>query len=152
MEFLNHVKENYVVQLKGTNKASVISELASLALSNNLIKNLDDLVQQLNYREELMSTGIGLGLGIPHVRYADLKEPAIFIGIQPEGIADYESLDQSVVKIVFMILVREGEHKRHVRLLSQIVSLLKSEELRNKLLNSSTPSEALTLLREANNA
>lgn len=149
MEFLNHLEPQYVVFLKGKTKKDIITELAGLAFSNHLIEDQEDLVEKLNYREELMSTGIGLELGIPHVRYEHLKKPAIFLGIQPDTIPDYESMDNLPVKLIFMILVGAGEHKRHVTLLSQIVSLLKEDSLRERILGSEKPQEVYQILKEA---
>jgi len=149
MNFLDYLKPEYVISLNSNNKKNAIAELAGLAQTYHLVPQVEDLIEKLNYREELMSTGIGLGLGIPHVRYAPLKEPAVFLGLQPESIEDYESLDNEPVKILFMILVGEGEHKRHVRFLSQIVSLLKDPVLRDRLLKSESTDEAFSALKEA---
>jgi mannitol/fructose-specific phosphotransferase system IIA component (Ntr-type) len=106
-----------------------------------------DILEKLHAREELMSTGIGLGLGIPHIRAAGINMPILRIGVQPEGIPDYESIDGLPVKILFMILLKEDQQREHVALLSEIVSLMKIEQLRNRLAAITSAEQAYGLLR-----
>ncbi len=86
-------------------------------------------------REALMSTGIGLEIGVPHVRLEGVSCPLLAIGISKKGIGDYVSLDNKPVKIVFMIIVNKGAHKEYIRLLAQIATMLKDEDIRNTLVD-----------------
>ena len=96
--------------------------------------DIEELKKELFYREQLMSTGLSIGIAVPHVRFSGVNDPLIIIGIQPEGIRDYDSLDGQPVTIVVMIIVGKDQHKQHIRLLSMISARLKDAELRNKLL------------------
>jgi len=93
-----------------------------------------------------MSTGLGLGLAVPHVRFSGVKSPIVIAGIQPAGISDYESLDGNPVNIVIMIIVGENQHKQHIRLLSMIASRLKDNDLKQALLSAKNGDEIYSLL------
>ena len=146
MEYLEYMSEESVVLLKERRKTEVIIELAALAAELGAVNDADDLAEKLFYREQLMSTGLGLGIGLPHVRYEGLRRPLVLMGLQPEGVEDYDSLDNVTVRIVVMILVGPDEHRLHVRLMSQLVGWLKEESVRERLLASKDPAEAWSLL------
>ena len=151
MEYLDFMSRDLTVTLKSDLKNEAIIELAELAVAKGIADDVEDLTEKLLYREQLMSTGLGLGIGIPHVRYANLKKPAILVGIQPAGISDYESIDNQLVKIVIMILLKEGDHKRHIRLLSQIVPLLKNQRSLESLAETNDPEKVFDFFRQSTN-
>ena len=72
-------------------------------------KQLQDAITE---REEMMSTGIGHGLAIPHVRLPGLKVPSMAVAICPSGINDYESLDGKPVYILVLIAAPQGQTNR----------------------------------------
>lgn len=138
--------------LKETTKTEVIIELAnSLADFNGTQLNgatidIEELKKELFYREQLMSTGLSLGLAVPHVRFSGVKSPIVIAGVQPSGIPDYETLDGKPVKIVIMIIAGVDQHKQHIRLLSMIATRLKDDVLRERLLSAKSGDEIYNLL------
>ena len=124
-------------------KTEVIIELANSLedYSGPQVKgdaiDVEELKKELFYREQLMSTGLSMGIAVPHVRFKGVKDPLVIVGVQPEGIADYDTLDGEKVKIVIMIIVGEEQHKQHIRLLAMISSRLKESSLRNRLVEAS---------------
>ena len=126
--------------LKEKNKTEVIIELASSLkdfkgpqLKGDSI-DVEELKKELFYREQLMSTGLSLGIAVPHVRFSGVSSPLVIVGVQPDGIFDYETLDGDPVKIVVMIIAGENQHKQHIRLLSMISARLKDAEMREELI------------------
>ena len=146
MEFLEFMNKDLITLLKSTQKTEAIIEMATIAGEQGIVDDVDDLTQKLFYREQLMSTGLGLGIGIPHVRYNDLKTPGVLMGIQKKGIADYQSIDNIPVKLIFMIILKEGDQKLHLRLLSQIVQRLKEPQLVDELINAEDCNAALDII------
>jgi len=145
MDLANIIDRECCSLLQEKTKTEVIIELADrLAGRGNL--DIESLKKELFYREQLMSTGIGLGLAVPHVRFKGITSPVVLAGIQSEGINDYESLDGEPVKIVIMIIVGENQHKEHIRLLSMIVGKLKDPELKESLLKAQDGAEIYELL------
>jgi PTS system nitrogen regulatory IIA component len=113
---------------------------ALLALADCLglaaeVKDRDALVQGIFYREELMSTGIGMGIGVPHVRLPSVTRPVMSAGLCHNPITDYQSLDGIPIHLIFMIAAGQNQHAEYLRLLSSLSLKLKNEELRNALIS-----------------
>jgi PTS system nitrogen regulatory IIA component len=115
------------------------------------VKSKDDLREGIFHREQLMSTGIGLGVGIPHVRLKSVKDIILAVALVHNGIDDYESMDSVPVKLVFMIVARDDQHGQHIKLLSQISSRLKEPESRQRLISCADSKELYGLLTERSN-
>ena len=108
--------------------------------------DIEELKKELFYREQLMSTGLSMGIAVPHVRFSGVSSPVVIAGVQPDGIEDYDTLDGTAVKIVVMIIVGENQHKQHIRLLSMISARLKDSSLREKLIAAKSGDEIYNLL------
>ncbi|GAB4371922.1 MAG: PTS sugar transporter subunit IIA [Spirochaetales bacterium] len=145
--FSGFLSENRVVFLDATSKTEALRQMVSCLEDCMPAFDAEDLLSRLLERERLMSTGIGLGIGVPHLRYKGVKEPCIVVGIQPKGIGDYESLDGEIVKILLLILVDAGQHREYLRILSGLVKTLKKAGVREALLAASNPEEVVSILR-----
>ncbi|MEG2076843.1 MAG: PTS sugar transporter subunit IIA, partial [Victivallaceae bacterium] len=80
-----------------------------------------------------MSTGIGFGLAIPHVRLASIKNICMAAAVVRNGVSDYETIDNEKVKLIFMIIAGENQHSSHLKLLSQLSAKLKNPLRRARL-------------------
>jgi PTS system nitrogen regulatory IIA component len=99
-------------------------------------------------REKLMSTGIGLGIGIPHVRLEGIDNLLMAVGISTVDIVDYESLDGQPVRIIFMILAGRDQHTLHIKTMAAIAARLKNPLLREMLIQSTDTRTIYDLLTE----
>lgn len=147
MTFSRYLSHDRVAFLSARSKDEALKALVSRLAGAVSPFDPDDLLERLHEREGLMSTGIGLGIGVPHLRYKGVKEPCIVIGLQPQGIEDYESMDGEPVKILVLILVGEGQHREYLRILSGVVKALKREEVRKALLSARSPEEVVDILK-----
>lgn len=95
----------------------------------------DALAEGIFYREELMSTGIGMGIAVPHVRLASVRSPVMCAGLSRNPITDYQSLDGIPVHLLFMIAAGQNQHAEYLKLLSSLSLKLKCEKLRNALIS-----------------
>ncbi len=132
--------------LHSRTKTEALLELIEIVGEENSVADLEALKKEIFYREQIMSTGIGQGIGIPHVRFPGMKEPIVLVGVSPKGLEDYESLDGEIVKLVFMILVDENHHKEYLRILSLIVQRLKDDGFRKGLFGAETDKAVFELL------
>lgn len=135
-----------VVILPGGGKQGVLDSLIDLLDNAPEVTSKAELIQGIYSREKLMSTGIGLGIAIPHVRLASVKNIAMAAALVPQGIADYESLDNQPVRLVVMIVARENQHAEHLRLLSNISGKLKDAAFREHLFQAASTEELFQLL------
>ena len=137
IELKKILKKENVCFLQGKSKEEVIDELISLANQSKRIPDIAQFKEALLYREKLMSTGIGYGIAIPHVRVEGIGDPIVIVGVARDGVSDYQSIDQEAIKIVILIAVEKARHKDHIQLLSMFMGKLKEKEIRNQVIGSS---------------
>jgi len=122
-----------------------------LALAENLaaapqVKNRQELSTEILKREELMSTAIGCGIAIPHVRLSSVTDLVVSVGISRTDIVDFHPLDDEPVRLVFMITAAHNQHAYYLQTLSWFSTRLKNKELRESLLSAETSQEVFNLL------
>jgi PTS system nitrogen regulatory IIA component len=138
-----------VLILESATKIEALRALADSLGTAPQIQDRDALLQGILYREELMSTGIGMGIAVPHVRLASITGPVMSAGICRTPLVDYESLDGVPVRLIFMIAAGQHQHAEYLRLLSSLSLRLKDEKLRNALISApDTMSFYNTLIRQ----
>lgn len=137
-----------VLVLEKSSKDQLLNELIDILAESPVVRSKDDLRKGIFHREQLLSTGIGMGIGIPHVRLSSIKDVAVAAALVRQGIDDYESLDSEPVKIIFMIVARQDQHAEHLKLLSQISSRLKNKEFREELVKCKDSKSFYNLLTE----
>lgn len=118
-----------------TKKSEALQLLIDSIMTVPGLKNRDEFEAAVLHREELMSTGIGLGVAVPHVRLGALTSLHVAIGISKHAIYDWESLDSQPVRIVVMVAAGKGQHQEYIRLLAYLSSILKNEFMRQQLLD-----------------
>jgi PTS system nitrogen regulatory IIA component len=122
-----------------------------LALSDNLagapqVKNRQELTQEILRREELMSTAIGRGIAIPHIRLSSVTDLVVSVGISRTDITDFQTLDDEPVRLVFMIAAAYNQHAYYLQTLSFFSARLKNRGLRDALLGAKTEEEVFNFL------
>jgi PTS system nitrogen regulatory IIA component len=123
---------------------------ALLSLADNIalapqVKNPQELSAEILKRDELMSTAIGRGIAIPHVRLSSVTDLVVSVGISRTDIVDFQTLDDEPVRLVIMIAAAYNQHAYYLQTLSFFSARLKNRELRNTLLESKDSGEAYRL-------
>lgn len=136
------IKKENVVFLETIDMVDTIELLTENAINNQKIKDKESFKNAVLEREELVSTGIGLGVALPHTKSKDIEEFFIVIGINKEGI-DWDAIDRNPVGIVFLIGGPEAEdsQKEYLQIVSKLMLLIKNKERRISLLNSENAQE-----------
>ena len=127
-------------------KRDALVELANNLATAPQVKNASELTVEILKREDLMSTAIGRGIAIPHVRLSSVTDLVMSVGICKNDIIDFQAIDDTPVRILVMIAASYNQHAYYLQTLSFISSKLKDKELREGLLNAQTPMEAYNLL------
>ena len=120
------------VPLTATDKPGVLKELAELLVEQSG-GDPGDVLRAVNEREQVLSTGIGFGIAIPHGRSPSMPDLAAVAGRTQTGI-DFDALDGEPVQVFFMLVGPERCAGLHVKALSRIARLARSEDLRRQLL------------------
>ena len=97
------------------------------------------------YREGLVSTGIGMGIAIPHAKMRNIKQFFIAVGIQQSKGIEWNALDKAPVRIIFMIGGPDDKQAEYLQILSMLTSAIKDVDLRKKLLKASSSQEVFEL-------
>jgi len=136
-----------VVVLQGNpSKREALEQLVhALAARQDLVSGADELRQAVFAREDVMSTGIGQGVAIPHVRVDAVKQPAVVIGISKEGIA-FGALDNTPVHIIVLFAMPSGSQRVYLGLLAQVMLTLKMPGFCEALVSCTTPEAVLELV------
>ena len=100
-------------------------------------------------REASMSTGIGLGIAVPHARIEGLEEPAVALGVSPLGISDYKSIDEQTIAIVGMVVTAAGRPEQYSRLLAELISVLKLSSVRDELTLAGSDADICRIMQES---
>lgn len=137
-----------VLILKDCCKSDALKTLVKCLGGAPGVASEEELCEAIFRREELMSTGIGMGIGVPHVRLDSVKSPVMSAAICRSPITDYESLDGKPVQLIFMIAAGKYQHAEYIRLLARLSSKLKNEELRNSLINAGDAETFCRILME----
>ncbi len=124
-----------VVLLSATRKRDALARLSEVLATAPEVADGAELLREIYRREELMSTGIGFGVAVPHVRLSSVKDLVMAMGVSREPITDYESLDDEPVRILCMIAARHDQHGRHIRTLAAISRLLRHPAFREEILS-----------------
>jgi PTS system nitrogen regulatory IIA component len=139
LEVLN--KEAILVDLKANDKKGVLDELVTPVAK---IAGVDhsDLVSVLLEREQLGSTGIGGGIGIPHGKLKNLETLVLGFGLSRNGV-DFESMDGRPTHIFFLLITPDTSTGLHLKLLARISRLLKKDPFKEKLLRATRREEII---------
>ncbi len=149
IQIRNLLSPDRIVFLNHSTKQDALVALANSLGTAPQIKNAEELSSEIIKREGLMSTAIGRGIAIPHVRLSTVTDLVMAVGISKVDIIDFQTIDDEPVRLLFMIAAAYNQHAHYLQTLSFFSSKLKNRELRDALLNVTSPTEAYNLLIEA---
>lgn len=128
-----------VIIMDTADKDTVLRRLVDLLAESKSVRDRDALLKGILAREELMSTGIGFGVGVPHVRIDSVSDLVMAVAVCKQPITGYASLDNKPVHIVCMLAARSDQHTKYIRTLSAVSSRLKDAETRERIIGSDDP-------------
>ena len=121
-------------------KEEALNLIIERACSTYSIAGRDAILSAIIDRESKLSTGIGLGIAVPHCRSDAVREIAMAVLLIRGGV-EYNSVDGRPVKLIFLIISPTHDVQGHIACLSTISHAVSDEETRMKLLNSRTADE-----------
>jgi fructose-specific phosphotransferase system IIA component len=135
------------LDLKGKDKAGVISELAELIDNSGKIKNKKMLVANLLEREKMGSTAIGNGVAIPHTKVEGAKETIMAFGRSKDGV-DFNSLDGEKTYIFFALVSSKDDVGIHLKILAKVSHLIKDKFTVGLFKKAKTKEDVLKIVSE----
>jgi len=129
-----------------TRDAALLAMVDTIEASGKL-RNKETFYQAISEREKIVSTGIGMGVAIPHAKLSDYDDFFIAIGILQKGV-DWNALDHTPVRLIFMIGGPDDKQTEYLQILSSLTLAIKDEERRKKMLTLNSPHAIIDLFKE----
>lgn len=138
------------IELNGTagKKAEVLNAMVDLMAKSGKISDVETYRKGVFAREEEGTTGIGEGIAIPHCKSDAVTKPGLAAMVIKDG-ADFDSLDNQPVSLIFLIAAPNTEDNVHLDVLSRLSVLLMDENFTNGLRNAKSVEEFLSVIDKA---
>jgi fructose-specific phosphotransferase system IIA component len=149
MKLASEIKKSAVMmEMKAATKPEAIGELVDLLCSSYGIKDREAVLKAIISREEKASTGIGMGLAVPHAKTPAVDRLYIALGISRRGI-DFDSSDGEDAHLFFIMVSAKDKTGPHIQALAGISRLIKHEEVRRGLLDCENARELLDFIAQS---
>jgi mannitol/fructose-specific phosphotransferase system IIA component (Ntr-type) len=122
-------------------RQEAIDHLLDISRSETLFRDFERFRREVHSRESVVSTGIGQGVAIPHVKSSSVVQFFITVGVFPKGL-EWESLDRKPVQIAFLIGGPEN-HAQYLQILAKLALIIRNPKKRHAIVKSRTPDEVL---------
>jgi mannitol/fructose-specific phosphotransferase system IIA component (Ntr-type) len=127
-------------------KQQALAEIMECASASESIVDAARFKNGILERENIISTGIGRGIAVPHTYSDAIKDLVLTVGISREGISDYGAMDDQPVHFVIMVAAGSHQHTEYLQILASISVLGKDEGIRSALLAATTADEVIAAL------
>lgn len=142
IELLNN---NFIPNCDCTNTNELIHKLSEFAHSRCGIE-ASSLAEKIIERENIMSTGIGDGIAIPHVRLRECKKPLVICATHQNGV-DFNALDGKPAQIIFLIITPYEDHDLQIFILSEISKVFSTALIKEQVLRAKNNNELIAILK-----
>ncbi len=126
-------------------KKRVLEQLAGLLSSSSPSLTEGEIFDSLLNRERLGSTGLGVGVAIPHGRMSGISAPVGALLTLAEGV-DYDAVDGQAVDLLFALLVPEESTEEHLQILAALAQMFSDPERAQQLRDAKAPQALLDLI------
>ena len=139
--------EQVRIGLPGSTKSEVINALIDVLEGHPDVDRLDAVREAIFEREEMMSTGVGKGLGLPHAKTSAVTETVAAFATTATPV-DFGAIDDEPIRLLLLLVGPEEHKSQHVKILGRISRLISRDELRRRLLEAEAPETVIEILRE----
>ena len=140
--------ETVRIGLAGSTKEAVINQLIDVLAGHSSISSLEAVREAVFDREDVMSTGVGKMLGLPHAKTPAATETVAAFATTDEPV-DFGAIDDEPVRLLFLLVGPESDKSRHIKILGRISRLISRDSLREKLLDVETAQEVIDLIKDS---
>ena len=137
-------QENINIKEEINNKEDALRLLVELASKSNNIMDKESVLNEVLDRENIISTGIGSKIAIPHAKSDKVKKLCGSLLILKKPV-DFDSLDGEDVNLIFMILSKDDELGLHLKILSKISRILHNSNFKQELIDSKKSIDVIRL-------
>jgi len=136
-----------IVGLSADSKEGIIRELVESLEEGESISDRDKVLQAVLERENIMSTGIGDGIAIPHGKSDAVVKLTAALGTHKRGV-DFETLDGEPAFVFFLLVSPANISGPHITALARISRLLKNDDFKKSLIEATTADEIVAAIEK----
>ncbi len=144
----DYFKEPLALFLDCSDRDEALKRLIDCLDQQGKLHDKEAFFKAILERERIVSTGIGMGVAIPHAKLKGYNEFFIAVGVQQGKGIEWNALDQLPVRLIFLIGGPDNCQNDYLKILSQLTLVIRDEQKRKKLIKAATPAELITLLKE----
>lgn len=133
MHIARYMDPKLVVFLNTSTRDETLKQLVHSIYQAGKLEDEEAFYQAISDREKIVSTGIGMGVAIPHAKLSSYDQFFIALGVLQKPI-DWHALDGAPVRLVFMIGGPDDRQTEYLQILSSLTQAIKNEERRKKLM------------------
>ncbi len=133
------------------NKQEALDQAIALMKDSDKINDQEAYRKQVYKREEEGTTGIGMGIAIPHGKCNAVDRPGLAAMVIKDGV-DFDSLDGEPVDLLFLIAAPDTEDNIHLEVLSKLSMMLMDDNFTQSLKNASSVDEFMDIINKADEA
>ena len=145
MEIAECLSLDRILFLENKDKENVLQLLSESLASFEEAPAAEEILKAIECREAILSTGLGRGLAVPHVRLEGVSQMLMAVALLDREIS-FGSMDGEPVRVVVMILAPPGQHREYLHILSRIIGIVKDSSQYRKLLSSKTSQDVYASL------
>ncbi|MCR8909059.1 PTS fructose transporter subunit IIA [Borreliella burgdorferi] len=145
-------KNLIVLNYNATSKEDVIKKMASMFNENGYLNDMEAFIKEIKKREEINGTGIEEHIAMPHAKGNFIKKHGIAILRVVGNGFDFNSSDQKLSKLFFMMaLPEETPSNAHIKAISYLSNTFSNNLLRHELMSTNNEDRFLEIILNNDN-
>lgn len=147
LQLEQYLSSDLVLFLDEDERDAVIDRMISHADACGVVTDKAAFRKAIFDREKIISTGIGVGVAIPHAKLTGQDRFFVSLGLLSQPV-DWDSIDKAPVRLVCLIGGPDDAQTHYLQILSQITEAIKDESRRRQILLADRPSEVVELFTQ----
>ena len=144
MKVYKYLTQKLVFFLDAESKEETLNQIVKMTVDGIHLPEGERFLKAIFDREKIVSTGIGMGVAIPHAKLSAYNDFFIAIACLKSGI-DWNALDGAPVRLIFLIGGPDDKQTEYLKILSSLTDVLRDEELRKNLIGATSAKEVINL-------
>lgn len=144
MKISDYLDEKLIAFIDASTRNEAIDALIDLLEDAGKLPNKSAFRKAILDREEIVSTGIGMGVALPHAKLKGFKQFYIVVGIQQKKGLDWNAIDKAPVRLIFLIVGPDDRQSEYLQILSRLTTAVKESNLRKRLMCAASAHEVFS--------
>lgn len=146
IKIYKYLDPKFISLISAESRDEALHAMVDNLYNHGVVKDNQIFFHAILEREKVVSTGIGMGVAIPHAKLAGYNDFFMGVGILQKGV-DWNSFDGSPVRIIFMIGGPDDKQTEYLQILSGLTMAIKDEDKRRKMLTLNSPEAIMSLFK-----